>query len=81
MIRADTKSISEQVQMLANEQRDFLRVQQQRDQELLEREAKLNVAATAAQKSNQSNESWIHWIARKSYVISIYRYIVPKTVN
>lgn len=80
MIRADTKSISEQVQMLANEQRDFLRVQQQRDQELLEREAKLNVAA-AAQKSNQSNESWIHWIARKAYVISIYRYIVPKTVN
>lgn len=80
VIRGDTKSIAEQVQMLANEQKEFLRGQQQRDRELLEREARSNVA-TSVQKTYQSNESWIHWIARKTYVISAYRYFVPKTVN
>lgn len=82
MIRADTKSISEQIQMLMNEQRDFLQAQQQRDRELLEREARANVAASNRQRTiNQSDESWIHWVARKTYVISIYRYFVPKTVK
>lgn len=80
MIRGDTKSIAEQVENLVKEQRDFLKAQQQRDRELLEREASLNVATTI-QNKNQSNESWVHWIARKSYVISIYRYFVPGTVN
>lgn len=80
VIRGDTKSIAEQVENLAKEQRDFLKAQQQRDRELLEREASLNVATTI-QNKNQSNESWVHWIARKSYVISIYRYFVPGTVN
>lgn len=82
VIRQDTKSINEQVQLLANEQRDFLRVQQQRDREVLEREARFNVTASKSQRANsQSDESWVHWIARKTYVISIYRYFVPNTVN
>lgn len=62
VIRADTKSISEQIQLLVNEQRDFLKLQQQR----------ANI---------QSDESWIHWVARQTYVISIYRYFVPKPVR
>lgn len=82
MIRADTRSISEQVELFKTQQRDFLQAQQQRDRELLEREAKSNVATSNSQRViSQSDESWIHWIARKSYVISIYRYFVPKTVN
>lgn len=66
VIRADTKSISEQVQLLVNEQRDFLKKQQQQPQQ---------------RAINQSDESWIHWIARQTYVISVYRYFVPKTVS
>lgn len=82
VIRQDTKSINEQVQLLANEQRDFLRAQQQRDREQLEREARYNVVTSNSQRaSGQSDESWVHWIARKTYVISIYRYFVPNTVN
>lgn len=82
VIRQDTKSINEQVQLLANEQRDFLRAQQQRDREQLEREARYNVVTSNSQRENgQSDESWVHWIARKTYVISIYRYFVPNTVN
>lgn len=82
MIRSDTKSISEQVKLLANEQREFLQAQQQRDRELLENQARSNVAASKSQWVNsQSGESWIHWIARKTFVISVYRYFVPKTVN
>lgn len=78
VIRDDTKSISEQVQLLVNEQRDFLRAQQQRDRDLLERDAQ---AYLAKLKRGQSDESWIHWIARKTYVISAYRYFVPATVS
>ncbi|XP_055312824.1 mitochondrial potassium channel-like [Sitodiplosis mosellana] len=82
VIRADTKSISEQVQLLVNEQREFLQGQQQRDREQLENEARTNVAASKSQQAiSQSSESWIHWIARTTYVISIYRYFVPKTVE
>lgn len=82
MIRADTKSISEQVQLLVNEQREFLQAQQQRDREQLEMEARANVAASKGQRAiSQSDETWIHWVARKTYVISIYRYFMPKTVN
>lgn len=82
MIREDTKSINEQVQLLVSEQREFLRAQQQRDREQLEREALANVTSSKlVRATNQSDESWIHWVARKTYVISIYRYFVPKTVN
>lgn len=82
VIREDTKVINEKVQLLVNEQRDFLRAQQQRDREQLEREAIANVNASKIDRAvNQGDESWLHWIARKSYVIGIYRYFVPKTVN
>lgn len=80
MIRSDTKSISEQVQLLANEQREFLQAQRQRDREQLEREARENIAASKRAVS-QGDESWIHWVARKTYVITIYRYFMPKTLN
>lgn len=26
---------------------------------------------------SQSNESWLHWFGRQTYVISIYRYFSP----
>lgn len=29
----------------------------------------------------QSNESWMHWIGRTTYVISAYRYFVPRSSN
>lgn len=29
--------------------------------------------------SAQSNESWLHWIGRTTYVIGAYRYFVPKS--
>lgn len=78
VIRNDTESISIQVQRLVDELEEFLRSQQQRDRELLEREARTNVAAL---NKGQSNESWIHWIARKTYVIPVYRYFVPASVR
>lgn len=81
VIRSDTKSIGEQIQLLVNEQHEFLRVQQQRDRELLEREAKLNVSKGHQTINQNNNESWIHWIARQTYVISVYRYFIPKTMN
>lgn len=28
--------------------------------------------------AGQSNESWMHWIGRTTYVISVYRYFVPR---
>lgn len=36
---------------------------------------------TADTKSSavQSNESWLHWIGRTTYVIGVYRYFVPQS--
>lgn len=70
VIRSDTKSINEQVQLLLAEQRDFLRTQQQQLQQ-----------QQRDRTNSRNNESWIHWVARQTYVISIYRYFVPKTVS
>lgn len=28
---------------------------------------------------DQSNESWLYWIGRKTYVIGAYRYFVPRS--
>lgn len=64
VIRSDTKSINEQVQLLLAEQRDFLRTQQQSDR-----------------TNSRNDESWMHWVARQTYVISVYRYFVAKTVS
>lgn len=74
MIRADTKSISEQVQLMLAEQRDFLRIQKQQ----LQKQQKQH---KYDRTKSQNDESWMHWIARQTYVISIYRYFVPKTVS
>lgn len=74
VIRSDTKSIDEKIQLLLAEQRDILRMQQQQlEQKQQQRQRDRN--------NSQNDESWAHWIARQTYVISIYRYFVPKTVS
>lgn len=75
MIRDDTKTISQQIKLLLGEQRQFLQWQQLRDKDLLEKTAKENVDKKNAKNST---ESWIYWIARKTYVISVYKYFYSK---
>lgn len=78
VIRGDTKTISQQIQLLLGEQRQFLQWQQLRDKDLLEKTAKENVDKKNAKNSTNS-ESWIYWIARKTYVVSVYKYFYSKT--
>lgn len=80
VIRNDTKSIEEQIKSLFNEQRKFLHKQKIRDQKMLENLSRDNVARhnQANKTAHESQESWIHWVARTTYVISIYRYFIPR---
>lgn len=80
VIRNDTQSITDNIQQLFNEQRKFLQTQEARDRNLLEQLASQNVARNRqlVKDATQTQESWVHWIARTTYVISIYRYFVPK---
>lgn len=80
MIRNDTKSIGNQIQSFFNEQQKFLKTQEIRDRQMLENLSRNNVARNnqAIKAAHQSQESWIHWIGRTTYVISIYRYFIPK---
>lgn len=70
MIRDDTKSISKQIQQLASEQREFLQTQR-------ERESLMIIEKQQSMKQSSNDESWLHWIGRRTYVIACYRYFVP----
>lgn len=78
VIRGDTKSINERIELLLAEQRDFQQTQQQ---QLLQLQKQKQQHWQRDRANTQNNESWMHWIGRQTYVISIYRYFVPKTVG
>lgn len=82
VIRNDTQSIADHIQVLFNEQRNFLQTQEARDRNMLEQLASQSVASHIhlAKDSQLNQESWMHWIARTTYVISVYRYFVPKPI-
>lgn len=67
VIRGDTKLICEQIQQIAQEQRNFLQEQREREYAMI----------PLAPNRSSNDESWLHWIGRKTYVISCYRYFVP----
>lgn len=48
---------------------------------LAERNASSKGQSTDDNKAGavQSNESWLHWVGRTTYVISAYRYFVPRS--
>lgn len=77
-IHDETKAINSKVEHLKSDQWklfDFLR---RRDQNQLEEIARKNVSSKVANNNQNNGESWAHWIGRKTYVISVYRYFVPK---
>lgn len=79
MIRDETKTIAQQIEVLMSEQRSFIDWQRLRDREMLERESRINVRTLIDKKNQENAESWIHWIGRHTYVISIYRYFMPRS--
>lgn len=70
VLRNETTQIRQELQQL---------VELQRRQ--IERERSMRFTATDTRPSTvQSNESWLHWIGRRTYAISAYRYFVPNSV-
>lgn len=80
-IKTETKTIKLDLNNLQKEQTGLFDYFKSRDQQHLEEIAQKSVASKANSKNNQlanrNDESWAHWIGRKTYVISVYRYFVP----
>lgn len=81
-INNETKIIKSGLNSLQMEQTGLFDYFKTRDRQHLEEIARKSIARKANSKNNQlvanrSDESWAHWIGRKTYVISAYRYFVP----
>lgn len=80
-INTETKTIKSSLNNLQQEQTELFDYFKGRDQQHLEEIARKSIASKANSKNNQlanrNDESWAHWIGRKTYVISVYRYLVP----
>lgn len=81
VINTETETIKSVLDNLQNEQTGLFDYFKRRDQQHLEEIARKTNASKANSKNkqlaNRNDESWAHWIGRKTYVISVYRYFVP----
>lgn len=80
-INTETNTIKSVLDNLQKEQTGLFDYFKRRDQQHLEEISQKLITSKAYNKNNQwanrNDESWAHWIGRKTYVISAYRYFVP----
>lgn len=73
-LRDETSKIGVEVKRLVDEQKKLTEHVM-----FLQRKETFSRSAAAADKPSRPQESWLHWVGRKTYVISVYRYFSPST--
>lgn len=78
-VQSEFVHLREQAEQNRQSLQQLVELQRQLLEQVETKDHLTNSTVDSKSSVGQSNESWLHWIGRTTYVIGAYRYFVPRS--